>query len=138
VTKRLVTALVLGVLLVAGLVAAGIALLRPDPPPPRVTALPVASLAPGADAPEELARAACVQLRLAGQGVSAGSAADLVRRQLAAARALAAEALRRDGSYAALSGGAAALDEAVRRDEAAAAAAGLQVAVAECSRLPAA
>lgn len=120
---------------VPALVAGGFELLRPDGPPPSVTAPPLASLAPGADTAEELASAACVQLRLAAQGVQASSPADVVRRQLAAARALAGEALRRDGSYAGLSGGAAALDEAVQRDEGATAAAGLTVVLAECERL---
>lgn len=125
-------------LIVAGLLAAGLALLRPDTAPVRVTAPPVASLAPGASSSEDLARASCVQLRLAAQGIQAGSAAQDVRTQLAAARSLAGQAFRSDGRWAALSGGVAALDEAVRRDEGAAAAAGLRVALEQCDGLPAA
>jgi hypothetical protein len=135
VTGRVVAVLVLGVLLVTGLLAAGLLLLRDDPAPARVTAPPVASLAPGARTGQDLARAACVQLRLAGQGIRAGAAAQQVREQLAAARALAAQALQEDAGYAALSGGLAALDEAVRRDEPAAAVSGLRVALASCDHL---
>lgn len=137
-SARVVAVLVLGVLLVAGLLVAGVALLRPDTAPPRVAAAPVASLAPDASSPEDLARASCVQVRLAAQGIQATGSAQDVRTQLASARALAAEAVRGDGRWAALSGGVAALDEAVRRDEGAPAAAGLRVALAECSRVPAA
>jgi hypothetical protein len=100
---------------------------------PRVPAPPIASLAPQARTAPDLAAAACVRLRLAAQGIRAGGAADTVRHELAAARALAAEAVRRDGSFAALSGGVAALDEAVRRDDGPAAAVGLRVALEECA-----
>lgn len=131
-SRRAVAVLVLGLLVVAALLATGVLLLRPEPPPPRVSAPPLASLAPDAGSADDLARAACVQLRLAAQGIQAGSAAQDVRGQLAAARALAAQAVREDGRWAALSGGVAALDEAVRRDEGAAAAAGLRVALQEC------
>lgn len=130
--------LVAGALVAAGLLAAGLALLRPDSTPARVTAPPVASLAPDASSPEDLARAACVQLRLAAQGIQAGGAAQDVRTQLASARALAAQAVRGDGRWAALSGGVAALDEAVRRDSGSAAAAGLRVSLEQCDGLSAA
>ncbi len=133
---RAAAALGLGVLLVLGLLAGAVVLLRGDDSPARVSAPPVSSLAPGARTPEDLARAACVQVRLAAQGIQAGSEAQAVRTQLAAARALAGQALTGDGRWAALSGGAAALDEAVRRDDGAAAAAGLRVTLAECGALP--
>ena len=94
---------------------------------------PLASLAPGASTAEDYAEAACVRLRLAAQGVAADSAASVVRRELAAARALAAAALRRDGRWAGLSGGIAALDEAVGADDGAAAGPALQVALRECA-----
>jgi hypothetical protein len=123
-----------GVAVLAGLLG-GFLLLRPDPVPARVSAPAVTSLAPGARTAEDLARGACVQLRLAAQGIQAGSAAQGVRAQLASARALAAQAVREDGRWAALSGGIAALDEAVRRDEGAAAASGLTVALEQCETL---
>lgn len=126
--------LVAGVLLVAALLTAGVLLLR-DPAQERVRAAPVASLAPDAQVPAEFAQAACVRVRLAAQGIAAGSAADVVRSQLAAARALAAEALRGDGAYAALSGGLAVLDEAVRRDDPAAADVGLRTVLEACGDL---
>jgi len=126
---------VVGALLSVGLLVAGIAALRPESAPARVIAPPVASLAPGASTSEDLARAACVQLRLAAQGIQAGSAAQDVRAQLSSARALAAQAVRGEGRWAALSGGLAALDEAVRRDEPVAAASGLRVALAACEGL---
>ena len=119
---------VVAVLLVSALVACQ----RDEPT--RVVADPVASLAPDAESPADFAQAACVRLRLAVQGISADSTAETVRRELAAARVLAAEALRGDGRYAPLSGGIAALDEAVRRDDAAAAATGVRVAAAACQR----
>jgi len=122
------------VLVVVGLLAAFL-LVRPDPLPARVSAPAAASLAPNARTPEDFARAACVQVRLAAQGIQAGSAARGVRAQLASARALAAQAVREDGRWAALSGGVAALDEAVRRDEGAAAATGLSVALQQCDGL---
>lgn len=117
---------------VVGVVVGVVALTGRPAEPPRVTAPPLASLAPDARTADDLARLACVRLRLAAQGIRAGSAAETVRRELAAARVLAAEAVRRDGRFAALSGGVAALDEAVRRDDGAAAAAGLRVALADC------
>lgn len=134
-SRRPLLVVTLGLLLVAGLLTAGIALLRPDAPAQRVAAPPAASLAPDARTPEDLARAACVQVRLAAQGIQAGRPAQEVRVQLAAGRSLAARALRGDGRWAALSGGVAALDEAVRRDEGAPAATGLRVALAECAAL---
>ena len=122
-------------LLLAGLAAAALAvllaavvLLRPVPvPAPRVS-----ELAPTARTPEDLARAACVRVRLAGQGVQADAAARVVRAELRAARVLAAEAVRRDGRWAGLSGGVAALDEAVAADDPVAAGLGLQTALAAC------
>lgn len=126
-TSRLAL-LALGVVLV-GVVA--VLLTRSDTPV-RVTSPPVASLAPEARTPEEFARAACVRLRLVAQGIRADSSAETVRTELAAARALAAEAVRGDGRYAGLSGGVAALDEAVRRDRPDAAGVGLRIALAEC------
>ncbi len=125
--------LAVGGLVVVGLlvVAAAVVLLRGPSTPSRVAAPAVTA----SGSPEELARAACVQLRLAAQGIQASSAAADVRTQLAAARALAAAAVRADGRWAALSGGVAALDEAVRRDEGPAAAAGLRVALLECDAL---
>lgn len=124
---------VLAVLGAVLLVVVGVVALTGGPAEaPRVAAPPLASLAPEARTADDLAGLACVRLRLAAQGVRAGGAAETVRRELAAARVLAAEAVRRDGRFAALSGGVAALDEAVRRDDAAAAAAGLRVALAAC------
>jgi hypothetical protein len=122
------------VLLVVAVVLAAVAALVARSPSerPRLTAPPIASLAPQARTAPDLAAAACVRLRLAAQGIRAGGAADTVRRELAAARALAAEAVRRDGSFAALSGGVAALDEAVRRDDGPTAVVGLRVALEEC------
>ncbi|MBC7373300.1 MAG: hypothetical protein H7323_04855 [Frankiales bacterium] len=119
--------------LVVGLLVAGLALLRGPAAPDRLPAPSLASLAPGASSGDDYARAACVRLRVATQGVSAGSAADTVRTELASARALAAEAVRRDGSFAALSGALAALDEAVRNDEADAARVALRVALERCA-----
>ena len=133
-TGRVVAVLVLGAGLVLALVVLGVALLRAPGTPARVAAPPVSSLAPDARTPDDFARAACVQVRLAAQGVTAGSAAQGVRSQLAAARALAAEAVRGDGRWTALSGGVAALDEAVRRDDGEAAAVGLRVALEECEQ----
>ena len=124
--------------LAGGIVLAVIAVVllidRPSAPE-RVTAPPVASLAPTATTAEDFATASCVRLRLVQQGIVADSAAEVVRRELAAARVLAAEALRRDGRWAALSGGVAALDEAVRRDEGEVAADALRVALAECAQV---
>lgn len=133
---RVLAFLLLGGLLVAGLLVAAFALLRTEAAPSRVVAPAASSLAPAASTPDELARASCVQLRLATQGIQAGSAAEGVRTQLAAARVLAAEAVRGDGRWAALSGGVAALDEAVRRDEGSTAVAGLRVALQQCDALP--
>ena len=97
-----------------------------------VEAPPLASLAPDARTGADYAEAACVRLRLVAQGVAADSAATVVRQELAAARVLAAAALRRDGQWAGLSGGIAALDEAVAADDGAAAGPALQVALREC------
>jgi hypothetical protein len=94
---------------------------------------PLASLAQDATTASDYADAACVRLRLVAQGVTADSAASVVRQELAAARVLAAAALRRDGRWAGLSGGIAALDEAVTADDGAAAGPALQVALRECS-----
>jgi hypothetical protein len=129
-----VLVLLLGVGLVAALAVLGVRLLTPPSAPPRVSAPPVASLAPGADDPVELARAACVRVDLAAQAVRANGTAEGVRRELAAARVLAAEAFRQEPGFAALSGAAAALDEAVRRDAPDAGPA-LRVALAECRPL---
>lgn len=128
--SRWVVGVLVGVLLGAvGLVA----VLSAEPSErPRVAVPPLASLAPDVRTAEDFAATSCTRLRLAAQGIRAGSAAGTVRRELAAARALAAEAVRRDGRFAALSGGIAALDEAVRRDDGPAAAAGLRVALEEC------
>ena len=131
-TGRVLAALVVGALLVVGLL---VAVLRESPAPARVAGPALASLAPaGADA-DDLARAACVRLRLAAQAIRADSPAERVRTELAAARVLAAEAVREDGTFAPLSGGVAALDEAVRRDDGAAAAVGLRVALDQCDQL---
>jgi len=134
VTSRVAVVLVLGVALVVGLaVVAAVMVLLPRPETPsRVSSPPVASLAPDAHTPEDFARAACVRLRLGAQGIRADSSAETVRTELAAARALAAEAVRGDGRYAGLSGGVAALDEAVRRDQPDSAGVGLRIALAEC------
>lgn len=118
-------AVLLALLLVTGCSSSGAA---PMPP--------LASLAPDATTADDYAQAACVRLRLVSQGVAADSAASVVRTELAAARVLAAAALRRDGRWAGLSGGLAALDQAVAADDAAAAGSALQVALAECSRSP--
>ena len=131
-SARVVAVLAAGALLFAALVVVGIALLQGPDAPARVPAPPVASLAPGAESAEDFARAACVRLSLAAQGISADSSAETVRRELAAARVLAAEALRRDGSYAPLSGGIAALDEALQRDDGAAAGQAVSVALDAC------
>lgn len=135
-TGRVLAVLVGGALLVVALVVVGVGLLRGPSAPDRVVAPPAASLAPAAQDPQDFAEAACVRLRLAVQGISAGSAAETVRAELAAARVLAAEALRGDGAYADLSGGLAALDEAVRVDDPDAAATGVRVAQAACEDLP--
>lgn len=129
---RILAVLIAGVLFVVALVVVGAGLLIRGDSPARVVAPPVASLAPDAQAPRDFARAACTRLSLAVQGISAGASAETVRTELAAARALAAEALRGDGSYAPLSGGLAAVDEAVRTDDAAAASTGVRVARQAC------
>ena len=136
-TARVLAVLLLGGLLVVALVVAGVLLLRESPPPSRVAVAPAASLAPGASSGEDFARASCVQLRLAAQGILAGGGARDVRTQLASARSLAASAVQEDGRWAPPSGGVAALDEAVRRDDGGAAAAGLRVALQECDAVPA-
>lgn len=131
-SQRVLAVLLGGAVLGVGLV---VWLVRDSPEPARVAAPALSSLAPGASTAEDFARASCVRLRLVTQGISADSAADTVRRELASARVLAAEALQRDARWASLSGGVAALDEAVRADDGAAAAAVLPVAVAECEAL---
>jgi hypothetical protein len=93
---------------------------------------PAASLAPDAVSGEDFARAACVQLRLAEQGITADSPAATVRRELAEARELAGAAAARDPAYSALSGGAAALDDAVLRDDPSAADVAVRVVRANC------
>ncbi len=129
-----------GAVLVAGLAACVVAVVvatSADPPvasPTPVETRTAAQLAPAARTPVDFARASCVRLRLAAQGVQADSSAEVVRVELAAARVLAAAALSGDGRWAALSGGVAALDEAVTRDDATAAALGLQSALAACPR----
>ena len=134
-SSRVLAVLVGGALLVVALAAVGLALLTGDDTEPRVSAPPAASLAPDAQEPADFARAACVRLRLAVQGVAADSATETVRAELAAARVLAAEALSEDGSYAPLSGGIAALDEAVRTDDPDAAATAVRVARAACDEV---
>lgn len=121
--------------IVAALAAIALAvwwMAREPSPPARVPAPSISELAPRARTPEDLARAACVRLELATQAVQADGPAATVRQELAAARVLAAEAMRRDASFAELSGGIAALDEAVRRDEPEAAGLGLRIAAEQC------
>lgn len=101
-------------------------------PPPRVSAPPLDELAPNARTAADFAQLSCVHVRLAGQSIQADSAAATVRTELASARVLAAEALRRDGRFAALSGGVASLDEAVRHDDGEAAAVALAVVLNRC------
>ena len=131
-TSRVLAVLAGGIVLAA--VAVVLLIDRPSAPE-RVTAPPVASLAPTATTAGDYAKASCVRLRLVRQGIAADSPAEVVRRELAAARVLAAEALRRDGRWAALSGGVAALDEALRRDEGQVAADALRVALEQCQGL---
>lgn len=100
-----------------------------------VVSPPLSSLAPDARTGADYAEAACVRLRLVAQGVAADSSASVVRQELAAARVLAAAALRRDGRWAGLSGGIAALDEAVAADDGAVAGPALQVALRECKEV---
>lgn len=104
-------------------------------PAPRVDAPSLEELAPEARTAADFAKLSCVHVRLSAQAIQADAAASTVRRELASARALAAEALRRDGRYAALSGGVAALDEAVRNDRGQEAATGLRVALDRCGEL---
>ena len=129
----------LGVLIVSAVAVAGglvaFYLLRSSTPPERVEAPPVRELAPNARTPAELAEAACVRVDLATQAIQANAAAETVRKELAAARVLAAAAMKADARFAALSGGVSALDEAVRRDEPEAAALGLRVAAERCEEL---
>ena len=132
---RVLAVLLIGVLLVVGLAVLGFLLRGGDEAPAPVTAPPAASRAPEARTPDDFGRAACVRLRLAAQGISANSAADSVRRELAKARVLAGEALRGDGRYASLSGAAAALDEAIRNDDGVAAVTSLRVALDACDAL---
>lgn len=101
-------------------------------PPPRVEAPPITELAPQAKSAADFAELACVHLRLANQGVQADASAGTVREELAAARALAAEALKQDARFTGLSGGISALDEAVRNNDAPATRVGMKVALKEC------
>lgn len=110
-------------------------LFRSPDVPSRVRAPSVRELAPNARTPVELAEAACVRVDLATQAIQANAAADTVRKELAAARLLAAEAMKGDARFVALSGGVSALDEAVRRDEPEAAALGFRVAAERCEEL---
>ena len=91
-------------------------------------------LAPQARTPTELARASCVRLRLAAQAVQADSAVTVVQAELAAARVLAAAAVRTDGRWAALSGGIGTLELALKADDAEAARVGLETALGACPR----
>lgn len=127
----------IGALLAGGLAAAGAVagLTTVFGPPPRVTAPTLDELAPEARTAADFARLSCVHVRLTGQAIQADAAAQTVREGLASARALAAEALRRDGRFASLSGGVASLDEAVRNDDRAAAKIGLPVVLGECEGL---
>lgn len=104
-------------------------------PAPRVTAPSLEELAPNARSAADFARLSCGRARLANQSIQADAAAATVRTELASARALAAEALRRDGRFAALSGGVATLDEAVRQDDGDAASMALRVVLEECEGL---
>ena len=121
------------VVVLAGAVVGAISYFSPAAPE-RVSAPPIDELAPEARDAFELADAACVRVGLATQAIRADGSADTVRRELAAARRLAAAALRRDPRFTALSGGLAALDEAVRRDEARDADVALKVALRECDK----
>ena len=122
----LVTAVVIGAAAVAWVITL-------SAPPPRVTAPSLDELAPRARTSGDFAELACVHVRLASQGIQADAAATTVRTELASARVLAAEALRRDGRFAALSGGVAALDEAVRRDDGSGVGVSLRVVLRECA-----
>ena len=104
-------------------------------PPPRVAAPRLEELAPQARNASDFAELSCVHVRLANQSIQADAAATTVRTELASARALAAEALRRDGRFAALSGGVASLDEAVRHDDGEAAGVALAVVSEQCDGL---
>ena len=96
-------------------------------------AVPAAAvLAPSAVSGADFAAVACADVRLVQQGITAQATADSVRRDLAGARVVAAEAARRDPRYQSLSGGVAALDEALRVDDGPAARLGMQVARANC------
>lgn len=129
--SRVLLALLLA-LLVAG---AAVMAVRAAGPQQRAGAepRPLSSLAPPGATAGELARLACARLSLAAQGIRAQAAAEPVRRELADARVLAAQAVRQDGRFAALSGGLAALDDAVTRDDGRAAGLALRVALAECA-----
>ena len=125
-------------LLVAGVLAgagAVVGLTSFFGPPPRVDSPPLHELAPEARTATDFARLSCAYVRLANQSIQADAAAPTVRTELASARALAAEALRREGRFASLSGGVASLDEAVRNDDGDSAAVGLRVVSEECERL---
>lgn len=104
-------------------------------PAPRVAAPPLEELAPNARGAGDFARLSCVHVRLANQTIQADAAAATVRTELASARTLAGEALRRDGRFAALSGGVASLDEAIRNDDGDAAAIALRVVLEQCEGL---
>lgn len=119
-------------LLVIALAGAVVAVTVLVGPASRVRAPSVRELAPEARTAADLARAACVRLGLAAQVIRADGAAETVRTELAAARTLAAAAVRREARFASLSGGIAALDEAVRHDDADAAGVGLRVALEQC------
>lgn len=125
---------ILLIVVLAALVVAAISYFSPSTPP-RVTAPPVRELAPDARDAHDLAAAACVRLDLATQAIRANGHAETVRRELAAARSLAAAALQRDARFIALSGGTAALDEAVRRDEGREAEIALKVTSKECAAI---
>ena len=125
--------------MVAGVVAATGAVLwltMVFGPSPRVAPPDLQELAPRARSAADFARLSCVHVGLANQAIQADAAARTVRIELAAARVLASEALRRDGRYAALSGGVAAVDESIRNDDGDAAAIALPVVVEQCEDLP--
>ncbi len=124
---------VAGVLIAAAAVLVLIAFLGP---PARVSPPPVDALAPHARTSVDFARLSCVHVRLAAQSIRADAAATTVRSELASARLLAAEALRRDGRFAALSGGVASLDEAVRTDDPNAVRVALSVVLEQCGDAP--
>ena len=119
------------VVALAAAVIAAISYFAPDEPA-RVEAPPARELAPEARDAHDFADAACVRLDLATQAIRVNGPAETVRKELAAARQLAAAALQRDARFTALSGGIAALAEALRRDEPSAAEVALKVSLKEC------